>query len=138
MYHQIVRVSLRKCQNKSQTEIITSSTSHCRVKTNDDAEHPKIKIIIIYTWLPYTYSYQSSDSTQQQPATAAVSGDHGNHTRLHTPSIAYGSFVQTLPDLVTPLKGYSLSVSGRSCMSIDAVSALRKVWVLIIMILEAT
>ena len=31
----------------------------------------------------------------------------------HTPSIVFGTFLQTLPDLVTPLKGHSLS--PRSC-----------------------
>ena len=34
-------------------------------------------------------------------------------TPSHTPSIAFGTFLQTLPDLVTPLKGHSLS--PRSC-----------------------
>ena len=38
-----------------------------------------------------------------------------------------GTFLQTLPDLVMPLKGHSTSVQ----LSTDAVSALRKVWVLI-------
>ena len=32
---------------------------------------------------------------------------------IHTPSIAFGTFLQTLPDLVAPLKGHSLS--PRSC-----------------------
>ena len=45
------------------------------------------------------------------------------------PSIASGTFLQTLADSVTPLKVHSLS--PRSCMSTDVVSALRKVWVLI-------
>ena len=40
----------------------------------------------------------------------------------------YGTLLQTLPDLVTPLKGHSL-VSAQ--LSSDAVSALRKVRVLI-------
>ena len=40
-----------------------------------------------------------------------------------------GTFLQTLPDLVTPpLKGHFISAQ----LSTDAVSALRKVWVLII------
>ena len=38
-----------------------------------------------------------------------------------------GTFLQTLPDLVTPLKGHSFSAQ----LSTDAVSALRKVLVLI-------
>ena len=46
------------------------------------------------------------------------------------------TFLQTLPDLVTPLKLHSLSPP--SCPCIDAVSALRKVWVLIIKTVEAT
>ena len=40
-----------------------------------------------------------------------------------------GNFLQTLPDLVTPLKGHVLFISAQ--LSTDAVSALRKVWVLI-------
>ena len=40
-----------------------------------------------------------------------------------------GTFLQTLPDLVTPLKGHSIFISAQ--LSTDAVSALRKVWVLI-------
>ena len=39
-----------------------------------------------------------------------------------------GTFFQTLPDLVTPLNGHSLSPRR---MSTDAVGALRNVWVLI-------
>ena len=40
-----------------------------------------------------------------------------------------GTFLQTLPDLVTPLKGHALFISAQ--LSSDAVSALRKVRVLI-------
>ena len=40
-----------------------------------------------------------------------------------------GTFLQTLPDLVTPLKGHSFFISAQ--LSSDAVSALRKVRVLI-------
>ena len=38
-----------------------------------------------------------------------------------------GTFLQTLPDLATPLKGHSISAQ----LSTDAVSALGKVWVLV-------
>ena len=37
-----------------------------------------------------------------------------------------GTFLQTLPELVTPLKGHSLSAQ----LSTDAVKAFRNVWVL--------
>ena len=40
-----------------------------------------------------------------------------------------GTFLQTLPELVTPLKAGALFISAQ--LSTDAVSALRKVWVLI-------
>ena len=40
-----------------------------------------------------------------------------------------GTFLQTLPDLVTPLKGHALFISAQ--LSTEAVTALRKVWVLI-------
>ena len=48
---------------------------------------------------------------------------------LATPSIAFRHLPPNLPDLVTPLKPHSLS--PRSCPGTDAVSALRKVRVLI-------
>ena len=51
------------------------------------------------------------------------------------PSLS-GTFLQTLPELVTPLKGYSVFISAQ--LSTDAVSALRKVWVLIIKTVEAS
>ena len=41
-----------------------------------------------------------------------------------------GTFLQILPDLVAPLKGHSVFISAPQ-LSSDAVSALRKVWVLI-------
>ena len=41
-----------------------------------------------------------------------------------------GTFLQTLPELLTPLKGHVLFISAQ--LSTDAVSALRKVWVLIL------
>ena len=44
------------------------------------------------------------------------------------PASLSGTFLQTLPDLVTPLKGHSLPSEQ---LSTDAVSALRNVWVLI-------
>ena len=47
----------------------------------------------------------------------------------NTPSLS-GIFLQTMPDLVTPLKGPSIFISAQ--LSTDAVSALRKLWVLII------
>ena len=50
----------------------------------------------------------------------------GNTT--HRASLS-GTFLQTLPELVTPLKGHSIYISAQ--LSTDAVSALRKVWVLI-------
>ena len=47
-----------------------------------------------------------------------------------------GTFPQTLPELITPLKGHSVFISTQ--LSTDIVSSLRKVWVLIIKIVEAT
>ena len=47
-----------------------------------------------------------------------------------------GTFLQTLPDLVTPLKEHSIFISAQ--LSTDAVSALRKVLVLIIKTVEGT
>ena len=55
-----------------------------------------------------------------------------NELETHTPTLRAslsGTFLQTLPDLVTPLKGHSIFISVQ--LSSDAVSALRKVWVLI-------
>ena len=46
------------------------------------------------------------------------------------------TFLHTLPELVTPLPGHPLPISAR--LSSHAVSVLRKVWVLIIMTVEAT
>ena len=47
----------------------------------------------------------------------------------HTPSSASGTSLQTLPELVTPAGALFISAE----LSTDAVSILRKVWVLIIM-----
>ena len=47
-----------------------------------------------------------------------------------------GTFLQTLPELVTPLKGHVLFISAQ--LSTDAVSSLRKVWVLTNKTVEAT
>ena len=58
-------------------------------------------------------------------------GVGGTGVEVHDtlPASLSGTFLQTLPDLVTPLKGHSLS--PRSCPATHAVSALRKVRVLI-------
>ena len=56
---------------------------------------------------------------------------HGQGWRMYVTLQASlsGTFLQTLPEMITPLKGHALFISMQ--LSTDAVSSLRKVWVLI-------
>ena len=58
---------------------------------------------------------------------------HSSHTMtpVSRPLLSGGIFRQTLPELVTPLKGHSLYLRSRSCLRDSQVSALWMLWVLI-------
>ena len=65
--------------------------------------------------------------TQVHRAISWILASHQPHR--HTPSITFsvsGTFLQTLPEMITLLKGHSISAQ----MSTNAVGALSKVWVL--------
>ena len=68
-------------------------------------------------------------SSVRPPLTPSPPVPAPTHSYRHTPSTAFRHPPPALLDLVTPLKRYSLS--PRSCPCSDAVSALRKVRVLI-------
>ena len=65
--------------------------------------------------------------TLQPDAMPPMPGCRRERTKPSLPASLSGTFLQTLPDLVTPLKGHSLSTQ----LSSDAVRAPRKVRVLI-------
>ena len=79
--------------------------------------HPSVPALLIAVAVEFTQ--QSSYSPHSEHRFPAPS------SKLRA-SLS-GTFLQTLPDLVTPLKGHSLSAQ----LYTEAVSALRKVWVLI-------
>ena len=81
----------------------------------------------------YTHKHTHTHThTHTRARARARTQTHAIHSQSNTLRVSLsGSFLQTLPDMVTPLKGHSIFISVQ--LSTDAVSALRKVWVLIIM-----
>ena len=87
-------------------------------------------------WLTISVMQGSICSRGRQHCRSSGPGHHerirklpNSKNRFPAPAWLSGTFLQTLPDLVTPLKGHSIFISTQ--LSTDAVSALRKVWVLI-------
>ena len=94
---------------------------------------PSLTPSIAFRHLPpncqFSYATEGALFISAQLSTDAISDFQKVWVLITLRASLSGTFLQTLPDLLTPLKGHSIFISAQ--LSTDAVSDLRKVWVLI-------